>query len=696
MADRLTVIVLGDESAVGTRPVSELTAINPAYDDAQTDCFIWNPTAAAWQNLQPGVNSNPSSAVPSDRWGPVARLRESLRSHFPTENVYVVMHAKDSTLAHTSAKPSWSPHVTGSCFSELVTQITDAAAAAHAVGDTLKIGLIFGSLFTDDFKLTEAFLSYGANWEGLVTALRRVIPTIPYCSAGSLNPQFTSTPVIVVEPAYKTPSVALDVQWKLSLSRGQLTRYSQDIFQNVRILRSSQYAIGADNKTFNASAMVAIGNAISATLYPVTPSWSGQTDAPVAILLGDSICEGVGFNAELPAHLQAALTDANIWNDKVGSIQTLQAGVNNQITLDPGGGLHGIEIRLGDRLRSALTSVWMLKAAAPGSTSGLWHPSTDRYFWHAMVLPWLRNLIDQMRAASKKPVLKLVSVCLGTNDVLNGSVDFAELKSCLRHLPEQIRVAFAEQGLSIDGCRFVFALPAETITPATARVTAARQVISDVAAEVTNATTVDLNGISTLDNIHPNTAGTAAYAELVFRAFADQGTLLRANPLFAPSRDALVKALRLSGVREENDASTMIDAAIQTVRSGFVQKLGKEKVSLIQQMPFNSSPETEAEHFRVLAFVTEIKWCRAQLLRSMPTLFMDGTARLQSWQDEAAFRETSYLQTRDELGRLDKEVQFNLDLLDKQNLSYGINGITVTTVSPDSSSLPGDTVFKAF
>ncbi len=520
MAQRRTVLVFGDESAAGTRPLAELTAIEPNLASEQDDCLIWNPNAPAWQNLRPGVNTDPSSVAPSDRWGPEVRLRESIRAQVPGGRLFVVKHAKDSTLAHTGSKPSWSPHIAGSCFAELVTAITNAAAAAAAAGDSLRIEAFFVSLFTDDFKLAEAYLAYGANFETLISALRRVVPTIPHCALGSLNPSFSAIPAVVVEPAYKT-RIAQDVQWKLTLGRGALTRLSQDLFQDIRILRSSAFAAAKDNRTFDAAAMVAIGDAFGPTVFETPPSWNGAAEADLAILMGDSICEGTGFNSQLPEPLRNALAGVNIWNDKVGGIQTLQAGVNNQTTLDPGGGLHGIEIRLGDLLRGSFPSVWLLKTAAPGSTSELWHPNTDRFFWHAMVVPWLRNMLDQMRSARKKPRLRLVSVCLGTNDVLNGRVDFAELRSCLRQIPERLRVLFAEQGLSSEECRFVFALPAATISPAAPRVMAARQAIAEVIAALANATSVDLNGIPTLENIHPNTEGTAAYARLVFKALAD-------------------------------------------------------------------------------------------------------------------------------------------------------------------------------
>lgn len=691
MAVRSVVLFLGDLTAVGNSPVSELAGINPAYDDVQADAQIWNPTAGAWQALQAGVNTNPNVPTPSDRWSFEARAREGLRSIKPTGTLYFIKHAADSTLAATSTKAHWSPQFSASMVAGALAQVTAAAVAANGAGDSLSIDGVVLSVITDDYKIANAQQPYGSSVLALLASLKTSLAAIPHCSVGRLAAG--SAFAVVVEPAYKVTGVSDENMLFLHQCRAGIFYAEQDSLNDMTVLRTASYGMAADNKTFSAASMIAIGERLGASFMRTIPTF-GSTDAPMVMLIGDSITEGTGFNVQLPSHLTGALPGANIWNFRNGSFGSLQAGVNNQVTINPAAGVHGVEIKLADYLRSTFTQFWMVKTTWVGSRAFMWDPRAERFFWNGLVRAWMLNAFDAMAAAGLKPNLRLASVFLGTNDILDYTVDLKSTKSSLDYIVESIQTLFTSVGLTTEQAIFVLGLPAETVSNNTQRVATVRDDVTSLVETAANRRLVDLNGVSTVgDGIHPDTAGSALFAKRIFDAFKETSSL-GVEPLFALNRDTLLRALRLSAVRVENDASTMIDAAIQDTRVGFLQYLGREKVDMLASMPFSANPTTDTEHLRLLAYQTEIKWVRAKLIRTMPMLFMDGTARVQAWQDEAAFRETSYLQTRDELKRLEEEIAQNLSTLKASNLSSTGGRVTMSVIAVENTISPGDTTFK--
>ena len=308
---------------------------------------------------------------------------------------------------------------------------------------------------------------------------------------------------------------------------------------------------------------------------------------------------------------------------------------------------------------------------------------------------WLLTAIDQMRAAGKKPVLKFVSICLGTNDVL-ASINLDLSAVAVRSIIEGIKDLMLRVGLTADGTIFIVSLPAESISGNSARTAQIRDVLTPLG-DLPGVKLVDLNGVETVgDGIHLNSTGANVWADRIWEAFEGGVSLSTTETLFAPNKELLKRNLRLSQVPSTNDAVTMIDSAIQFVRTEFYRHLGQERVESLIAMPYNATPKTPAENIRLLAVQTEVKWVRAQLLRNMPTLFMDSTSKIQAWNEEPAFRETSFLQTERELKRLQTEIDEAMAILKASDLSAAVGRVSMATVNADDSIAPGDTVFKTF
>lgn len=170
---------------------------------------------------------------------------------------------------------------------------------------------------------------------------------------------------------------------------------------------------------------------------------------------------------------------------------------------------------------------------------------------------------------------------------------------------------------------------------------------------------------------------------------------MASTPLFVTDVATLKSKLRLSGVPAASDADDIIDEAVLTVRAGFYRELGKTTVDQVLALPFVANPTTDNEVKRATANLIEVKWVRAELMRALPLMFMDGNAdQTQIYHDEAAFREASQRQLDDERGRLMNDVENGLELLrGSSDPGHTQKNLFVTDISPDTTpQRPGDTI----
>lgn len=171
------------------------------------------------------------------------------------------------------------------------------------------------------------------------------------------------------------------------------------------------------------------------------------------------------------------------------------------------------------------------------------------------------------------------------------------------------------------------------------------------------------------------------------------------TPLFAADVATLKSKLRLSGVPSVSDADDIINEAVLTVRAGFYRELGKTTVDAIVALPFVEDPTTDDEIKRAVANTTEVKWVRAELIRSLPMMFIDGSAdQTQVYHDEALFRDASTAQLNEERVRLETDIEVNLALLrGEQSIGTEGAGLRAETVSPECERPhPGDTYLPRY
>lgn len=731
MAERLTFLVLGDETAAGTRPVSELTGINPALDDAQADCQIWNIQAQAWQSLQPGVNTNTNQAS-SDRWSFESRLREAIRTYKPTGTYYVVKYAADSTLLQYGVKPSWDPINPAGMFAGLVTQLTAAAAAANVAGDTLKVVGVISSIMTDDWRQASLGRELYHVMLNLIEKVRDKLVSIPHCAAGSFAEDGGLTPWIVLAHHYNwdAPYTGFDLEEGVLHSNRLRLEMVEQPKDNIRVQRTHGRA--TDQKGFEAATLIALTDELVSKFFKATaPNEEANPVGDLVAVFGDSIAEGTGANSDLPSYLTAPVSGVKIWNpflasnnnvlnagpSTAGVLQTLQAGQNNNSSIIPYlFAYHGPEMPLADLMRPVLGDFTLIKGAVPGTFAAAtsipapsntipptvdrqivhWDPDTRGQYFDLFVRGWMVSAIDALRKTGKKPRARLIVISLGSNDAIQAG-NCAGVGLAIRGLIKAIRAVLEEQFVDISLLKFSLAVPRSSLaglySATQENVDLIRSSILSIPLEDASVTTVDLDNFESYDQIHLSAASNRAWIEKVVDQFGQTtSTQYRISPLFMPDGDSLRKALRLSQVPDQNDATAQIDSAVESMKVRFFQALGEPRILALQSIPYSTTPKGTSAYLRILAATTEVKGVRAQLMRTLPMLFMDGTSRTQSWNDEAAFRETSYLQTRDELKRLDNDVQQALEVL--RTADFSAENSNFSVVSPDSRIAPGDTVFS--
>jgi hypothetical protein len=177
-------------------------------------------------------------------------------------------------------------------------------------------------------------------------------------------------------------------------------------------------------------------------------------------------------------------------------------------------------------------------------------------------------------------------------------------------------------------------------------------------------------------------------------------------PLFVGSLDLLKPKLRLSGVPTTSDADDIIDEAILIVRQKFYRDLGSDRVAVLKALPFTETPTTNDQIIRAVANSTEVLWVRCELMRMLPTMFMDGNAQQnQIFQDEGLFRDTTANQIEQARMQCEIEIQQNLDLLrgdeeiaSESTLRIDSPGVSQPVIDTRTAArpYPGDSILPSF
>lgn len=726
MGVRRVLLEIGSLELAGNRPSSEIVGAGGSTA-AQTTMGIW--TGAAWADLTPGINTNPN--VGDDRWGPEIMFRQAMLPEFPSEKLWLVKYCVASSLFPLQGVSSWSPSLTGGAYSGFITWLTAAAAAAFSAGDTLRIDGIVLSISATEMLQTAGARAYGEMLYELIATLRAVIPTISHCAVGSFRDDGGKTPVVLVEPHYEWTGSSDNLRGAVATRRLAIQRLENEVFDRISVYRTHHLDDDGGGVHFSAESLVIAGQELPRLLFaPQTATElatadSGNDEAFLAVLIGDSIMDGSGANASLPSQQTGAMSGCLVWAPERGQFETLQAGVNNQTSIPTVFGLHGPEMTLAELLRGENSQIWMVKGACLGSYAtrhhasflfGVaptfdvrvtdWHPASRQEYFDLYIRGSLRSAIDSIRRDGKKPKLGPVFISLGTNDIVSANASYPGIS--IREIShpdeigialEQLAVAITEEvtnlGVDITAMRIVFTIPATDLSDVEGAVDSdvqqGRDSIFAMLARRSDYKGADLTGVSKTDDIHPDAAGNRTYARRLYDAWASEDTS-RTQPVFVPTTAQLRSALRLSAVPDTNDAVAIIENAMMETRVELYQTLGETAVDSLRSYASTRTPSTTAELLRKMAETTEVKMVRLRLMRILPMMFLDGSSPVQTWQEEAAAREANDRLIREEIRRLENEVQSNLRRLTSLDFTSP-STLPSSVIYPDDTIAPGDTIF---
>jgi hypothetical protein len=137
------------------------------------------------------------------------------------------------------------------------------------------------------------------------------------------------------------------------------------------------------------------------------------------------------------------------------------------------------------------------------------------------------------------------------------------------------------------------------------------------------------------------------------------------TPLFLPDIATVKARLRMTGVPAGTDAESLIEEAIRTVRVGFYRKLSSSRITTLLGYASTDNPSTSTEVLRVQAEITELKWIRYELMRTIPTLFFDSSPSSgEAWNREGLVRGMGTDERTKEMDRLMADVIGALDGLE--------------------------------
>ena len=170
-----------------------------------------------------------------------------------------------------------------------------------------------------------------------------------------------------------------------------------------------------------------------------------------------------------------------------------------------------------------------------------------------------------------------------------------------------------------------------------------------------------------------------------------------ADPVFAPTEAWLKARLKLSTVSDTSvDTTAIIDQAILKARLMLNGSLGATRVAAIQAYTWSETPTTNEELLLAMAATCEVDMCRQHLLRNLNARWLEGSGNARfGWDEAPLMRQQGSFEIRAELQRLEKDIQFALNVL-QGDITFGNfqRGGRVSVIGPSTDPpKPGRSVW---
>ncbi len=712
MAVRRMLISIGDDLCAGKVPSSSLASGYISLLGVRTDDKTWNRQTQAWENYSAGTNSYTDQPGFS-YFGPEVSIRSAVDTQAvfaPGEVLWQFKYGifgtsllkwNDSLTATGSSNPggvnhaSYWPPARETPYTGLIANLTTAFAAAKSGGNSITIEGLVVYLGVWDAFAPAGVDAYPHLLRSFIAQLRADLAAINGLSVGA----YAALPVTLVKPHDRfTASSA--VQARLQIVRAAIETAGERVVLTDGLL--------SDGFNPTMASLIETGRRVATSVFSAAEA--GATDAPpepgdpidLIILAGDSHAEGFGEIAALPAYMAGigGFTGVEIWNPNSASgprFETLTMNVNNLTTEDqityPALNRYGPEFSLGEAAREeyrrtprivklGMRGSWVAKSEIPSIFSADypfydaqcndWNPASRGELFDKLIPGWATDALNALVATYGLDRIRLRRIVFmgGTNDssVQDGGLQAREVQASVTSLISRIRRWAENAGIAWADAP----VPATLVLPDSRYATyplpeihvgVVRSGLLAVAQDLPSVTTVDpSNKISFCpDQLHYNGAGNLWLGKTIWAAAGEPSVSV--TPLFVPTRTQLVKALRLKGVPDAENAQDVIDEAISLVRTNIFQRLGSDRIATIRAISYSRTPTSDQDYLRLLAATTETKWVRVELMRVMPMQFVDGSAADQTWQNEAAFRAATFATIAAEAKRIRNEIDQALEIL---------------------------------
>ena len=360
---------------------SDVPGSIPAGD---ADCMIWNTHTQAFEEYDPGVNSDTwnSGAATPQKWGPEAAFARDWRAANPGLTLRIVKIGVDSTkLNPDPGGDDWNPDSVGELFDDMTTEIAAAEAAIVLAGGTPDpIALLWMQGEHDALDNLQAS-NYGVELDDFFTAVRA-----EWGDAG-------------------TEIILGRISESESWTYGSTIRAFQGLksrgVSGVYMVDTDDLPRAGDNKHYTAAGVETLGERMASALagsYPEHPvvfeRHSSKTNSQITLSNGNKTAAGTGTNSTLYLTSQSDLfvesgkiyfevdIDAKIANMQVG------IGANISAASYIGAGSSAAGYSGAGQVYSGGSAVQTYASWAAGDIIGVAYDATTRKVWFSKNGVW--------------------------------------------------------------------------------------------------------------------------------------------------------------------------------------------------------------------------------------------------------------------------------------------------------------------
>jgi len=163
-------------------------------------------------------------------------------------------------------------------------------------------------------------------------------------------------------------------------------------------------------------------------------------------------------------------------------------------------------------------------------------------------------------------------------------------------------------------------------------------------------------------------------------------------PVFVTDIDTLKAMLRLSNVARD-DAVAMLESAVRDVRVKLYDRLTSSVVAAVAGITHADNPTTADQLRRAKAEGVEVKMVRVELMRTMPSFFLESLGSVRrAWNEEGTMQPLDHRDVQRIIAVIESEIENDIAAI-AGAVATDDAGIRAATIDPDEDPpAPGSSV----